>query len=509
MSTAETPKVTGLTRRALAGSAWSTLAMVGRQVLTVASLATVARVVGPGAYGLMGMATVIIAFISNFRDLGTAVAIVQRPAISRTLLSSLFWINALLGVLMCLTVALTAPLAGRFFHQPILVNILRLLSLSLLVASAGVVHNAILTRDMSFRILAFIDFGSALASYLVALVCAYAGLGVWSLVFASLTASVTTTIPYWMACGFRPRFEFHVNEVKSIAKFSSNLSAFGFVNYACRNADNAIVGRVLGTVPLGFYQMAYNMMLTPLQNISSVIAQVLFPAFSRIQDDDERFRSAYVRACMLTGLLTFPVMAGLAVVANPLVRALLGTKWLGTIPIFEILAPVGLVQSVMTTVGIIYQAKARTDLMFRWSLVTLVTVVTAFLIGVRFGAAGVAAAYAIAFLGVLTYPSFAIPFRLIGLRVRDFGMAMVPQLLLTLCMAGVCCAWLWLMSAASISNAWAQLLSTVLLGVFIYGGGVLLLRPRVLEYAEEVMETSEHRTVLKGLSWMQRLRVGA
>ncbi len=152
-------------------------------------------------------------------------------------------------------------------------------------------------------------------------------------------------------------------------QFSLNLSGFGIVNYASRNADNLIIGRVLGSIQLGYYQMAYNLMLAPIQNISSVISQVAYPAFSRIQDDNERFRSAYVRSCALIALVTFPVMAGLAVIADPLVRVILGSKWIGAIRIFEILAPVGLLQSVQTTVGQIYTAKARTDWMFRWGLV--------------------------------------------------------------------------------------------------------------------------------------------
>ncbi|MCU1295114.1 MAG: Lipopolysaccharide biosynthesis protein WzxC, partial [Bryobacterales bacterium] len=117
--TAETePKVTGLTKRALAGTAWSSVSTFGKQALTLASVATVARMLGPRAYGLMAMAVIVTNFIANFRDLGTAVAIVQRPTITRSLLSSLFWINLAAGFLMCSAVALTAPVIARFFHAP-------------------------------------------------------------------------------------------------------------------------------------------------------------------------------------------------------------------------------------------------------------------------------------------------------------------------------------------------------------------------------------------------------
>jgi O-antigen/teichoic acid export membrane protein len=507
MAVEEKPKVRGLTKQAVSGTAWSTLATVGKQVLTFASLATVARMLGPNAYGVMGMAALVIAFINNFRDLGTAIAIIQKPTVSQRLLSSLFWVNAALGVSLCVLVVATSPIVAGFFHTPELSAVLRVLSLSFLIASCGVVHSALLNREMAFRAIAAVDLGSAVLTFLVALVCAYNGQGVWSLVFANVTNSVASTIGYWLAHRFRPAFEFDTPEVASIAKFSSNLSGFGLVNYACRNADNLVVGKVLGSAPLGFYQMAYNMMLTPLQNISSVITQVLFPAFSRIQDDDGRFRHAYVRGCMLIALITFPVMAGLGVVADPLVRALLGQKWLGTILIFQILAPVGLVQSVATTTGIIYQSKGRADWMFRWSLLVLVTTVAAFLTGVRHGAVGVAAAYAIVYLGLLLYPGFAIPFRLIGMRFRDFALALLPQLAWTGVMAAACFAWLRLLAHLEIANPWTLLTSTMALGTVVYVAGMLVLRPQVILYLEEVLETSENRMIARGLSllrWRKR-----
>jgi O-antigen/teichoic acid export membrane protein len=498
------PKVTGLTKRSLAGTGWSTITAVARQILTIASVMTVARILGPRAYGLVGMSALVTNLILNFRDLGTTAALIQRPAISRSLLSSLFWINVSMGLLLSAVTVLTAPLVAQFFHTPELIPILRVFAISMFIASCGLVHNAILTREMSFRSIALTDLIAAVLTYLVALAGALAGWGVWSLVFASVTTSLASTIGYWIRSSFRPRFEFNFPEVKSIAVFSSNLSASGLVNYAYRNTDNLIVGRVLGSVPLGYYQMAYNLMLTPIQNISSVISAVLFPAFSRIQDDNDRFRSAYVRACLLIALLTFPVMAGLGVVADPLIRAVLGTKWLGAIPIFQVLSTVGLVQSVQTTVGVIYQAKGRTDLMLRLSLLFLIATVVAFLVGVHFGALGVAVAYATVFLGFLTIPGFAVPFRLIDLSLREFGSALLPQLLITALMSAACAGWLLLLKQLSLSNPWLRLASTSTLGVVVYIAALLVVHPPVLDHLADTLGSSENRLVTKTLAIIRR-----
>lgn len=501
----ETPP--SLSGKTAVGTAWSALSTVGRQLLSIASMGTVARMLGPGAYGVMGMANLLLVIIVNFRDLGTGTAIVQRLTIGHRFLASLFWVNCLLGVLMALMVVAASPFTAAFFHTPELLPILCTVAISFVLSACGIVQNSILLREMRFKALALIDLSSALASYLVALICAVRGLGVWSLVFANIANSATSSSLYWVASRWHPTWEFDLGEVRSIMGFSLNLSGFGVANYAYRNADNIIVGRVLGRVPLGNYQMAYNLMLTPLQNIGSVIAQVTFPAFARIQEDNERFRIAFVRSCCIVALCTFPVMAGLAVVADPFIRAVLGAKWVGAIPIFEVLAPVGLLQSIQTLVGAIYVAKGRTDWMLRWGLLNCVVLIPAFLIGVRFGAVGVAAIYCIAYFCVLGYPGFAIPFRFIDLRMRDFAAPLIPQLLLTLGMAAICFVWMRFLAMDGVTNPWIRLISTSVIGVVIYIVGLAIVRPPVLRYLQGMLEQSENKLIRRGLpilQWMNR-----
>jgi O-antigen/teichoic acid export membrane protein len=505
MRTSDLPAPTGLSQKAAAGVAWSTIATAGKQILSIASLATVARVLGPGAYGIMGMANLVIVFVTNFRDLGTGTAIVQRQSVTNSLLSSLFWVNCFLGVFLAIAVAGTSPLTARFFDAAELVPILCVISVSLWLSSAGVVHNSLLLRNMRFRALAIADLAAAGAAYGVALACAYSGLGVWSLVYANLANSLTSTVFYWIAARWRPNPQFDREEIKAVTGFSLNLSGFGLVNYFARNADNAIVGKVLGAVALGDYQVAYNLMLTPLQNISSVIAQVTLPGFAQIQNDDARFRSAYVRSSSIVSLITFPIMAGLGVVADPLIRAVLGQKWIGAIVVFQVLAPVGLLQSVQTLVGSIYIAKGRTDWMFRWGVYYCIVVVIAFLAGVHFGAVGVAAAYLIAYTTLLLYPGFAIPFGLIGLRMRDFASALLPQALLTASMVLVCWGWLHGLTIVSISNVWFQLLSTSLLGAIMYLAELLLFRPKAIGYALDIASTSQNPVAQKYVSVLKRI----
>jgi O-antigen/teichoic acid export membrane protein len=478
-----------LTGKAATGAGWSGAAMAARQLLSLGAVAILARKLGPGAYGLMAMASTVIVFLVNFRDLGTAAAIIQRPTVSQELLSTLFWTNLGLGMALSILVILGAGSAAAFFHEPQLTPVLRVLAGSFVFMSAGIVQNALLSRQMKFKLTSLADFVSTVAGYSVSLPMAIYGYGVWSLVFANLVSTLILTIMYWILSGWRPTITFRFSELREVAGFSLNLAGFVLVNYFARNADNMIVGRFLGKEPLGYYQLAYTLMMYPIQNVTSILSDVTLPAFSRIQDDNRRFADAYVRSCSLIALITFPLIAGLGVVVQPFALAVLSSKWAAVIPIFQILAPVGMFQSVQSTTGSIYVAKGRTDWMFRWGIVSTVLYVAAFLIGVRNGVAGVAGAYAIAYF-LMLYPALAIPFRLIDLSVGDFMRRLWPQFLITGLMAAVCMGWLRLLIARGILNAWVQLASTVLLGGGVYLFLMLYFRPPVVGYLDEALDRS-------------------
>jgi PST family polysaccharide transporter len=485
--------------------------MAARQLLSLGCVAILARKLGPGAYGLMGMALTVLMFLANFRDLGTAAAIIQRPAISQDLLSTLFWTNAGIGLLLSILAGMGAGPAARFFHQPELAPILRVLSVSFVVMSLGVVQNALLNRQMKFKLTSLADFISSVVGYGVALPMAIYGHGVWSLVSANLASNLVLAAMYGILSGWLPTMVFSVRELQKVAGFSLNLSAFGLFNYFSRNADNVIIGRFLGLEPLGYYQMAYTLMMYPIQNVTSVLSQVMLPGFSRIQDDNRRFADAYMRSCSMIALITFPIIAGLGVVIKPLALTLLGAKWIPVIPIFQILAPVGMFQSIQSTTGSIYVAKGRTDWMFGWGICSTVAFVASFLAGVIYGVIGVAGAYAIVYFLIL-YPALAIPFRLIDLSVWDFARRLWPQFFITAIMAGVSASWLYLLDAIGVRHAWLHLASAVLLGTVVYLFLILRYRPPVLADLDEALNRSNSapaHTARRLLQYASRVASGS
>ena len=416
------------------GASWSALSRAGLQVFSVISATVLARFVSPRAYGLAGMAQVVIGFAALFGNIGASNAIIREKDLDDDLLTSVFWLNLAMGVCVTLACWLSAPFVAKFYNEPALPAIFRALGLYFAISATSSMHGTLLNRNFQFARLAAADLLAGAASLVVGIVSAVLGAGVWSLVTGALASAVVASILLVALHPWRPAMRFSRRRLGPIFSFGLNLSGFNLVNYFSRNADNLLIGKYLGAIPLAYYNWGYTLMLYPLQAISWTLGRVLFPAFAQMQDDPERFRRAYLRACSTIAFVTFPLMAGLTVVAPEFIVVLLGPKWRPVAPVLRILAPVGMVQSVNTTVGHIYTAMGKTDLMLRWGLVFTGITVTGFVIGLHWGILGVASSYAIVTLLTLA-PTLWIPFRLIRLRIWDFWIALWPITRATAAMA--------------------------------------------------------------------------
>ena len=415
------------------GIKWSVASQGVRQGMQFVTTAVLARLLSPSDYGLISMAMVVIEFQYLVRDLGTAKAVIRQRNLSEELLSSIFWVNVVFGFIAMLVIIAGAPLVATFYGEARLTPILEVLSLTFLISGISILQQAILERDLAFSRLAKLETIAIASSSAVGIGSALLGAGVWSLVSQALAWAVVTMVLLWMSSRWRPRFIFHWSEVKTVSNYSLNLTGVNILSYFSRNADYLLIGRFLGAQELGYYTLAYRLMLYPLQNISWIANRVTFPAYSQLQSDNARFRRAYLKVAANIALITFPLMLGIMALSEPFVLAVFGSKWMPMAILLVILAPVGLYQSISTSADDIYMAKGRTDWQLRWTITSGLLFVLSFMIGLQWGVVGVAAAYAIANL-ILAYPTFSIPFRLIDLRVRDLGLALWRPLLSSLLM---------------------------------------------------------------------------
>lgn len=471
--------MSGLYQQAASGLKWTSVSQVSRLGTQLLGVLILVRLLTPSDYGLAAMAMVIVGFAGMFRDFGTAAAIVQKSDPSPELLDSVFWLNVALGVGLAVLLGLFARPIALGFAEPRLKGILWALALAFPVASLSVVHQAILEKASRFRSLAIIESGAAFVSLGGAVWAAWAGWGVFSLVLQTVLSACLTTAGLWLISRWRPALHWETAEIRGLMGFSGNLVGFNVLNYFIRNADNLLIGRYLGATDLGYYSMAYRWLLWPLQNISSVVARALFPVFSLMQQDQKRLAGAYVRATVTVALLCLPLMFGFFVLREPFVQVALGEHWLPVAKVLAWLVPVGLLQSIGTMVGTLYLTTGRTDVMFKWGMVAGAFVLPAFAIGVTWGLTGVAAAYAITSL-LLFYPGLAIPFRLVGLRVGELMIRLVPSVVSAVVMAFLV-ALLAIMWPANSDHQLLRLVSLTLAGVASYSGLSLLVQRAVLK----------------------------
>jgi O-antigen/teichoic acid export membrane protein len=332
-----------------------------------------------------------------------------------------------LGTVATVTLIVLAPAIAWLFGEARLTSIVRVLGVVPFLSSLSVVHTSLLLRRLDFRRLAVAEVSGATIGGILGVFLALRGFGVWSLVYQTVCAASLISAGTWLAARWRPRRTFAIAPLRSIAAFSLNLTAYNVLNFVARNADNFLIGRYLGAQSLGLYDLAYRVMLSSLQFLSGAVTRALFPVYARMRDDDRRFAAAYLRVIAVTALIAFPLMFGLMGVAGAFVDAVFGPAWAPVVPLLLILSPVGALQAIGTTVGNIYQAKGRTDLLMRWAAIAGLLIVAAFMIGLQWGVIGVAACYALVSYA-LAYHLFEIPLRLIDMRAHQILTAVVRSL---------------------------------------------------------------------------------
>lgn len=401
---------------------------------------TLARLLDPKEFGLIAMVTVFSNFFLIVNDIGISSAIIQKKDVTEEDLSSGFWVNLVEGLIITGLFFVLAPVIAGFYSNSALRPIIMVVSVIFTISSLGMIQYALLSKKMDFRTLAVVEIASVTLGGGVAVALAATGFGVWSIVAQMLTSCFVMTALLLLLSNWKPKLILRWQSTKKLLSFGLPVAGFHLVNYFNRNLDNLLIGKYLGAKQLGYYDVAYKSLLFPVSNVSYIISRVMFPALSKLEDDKARVRNAYIRATQYIALITFPLMAGLAILAPQLVRVTLGPKWERAIFLIEVLALIGGLQSIYTTIGSLYLSQGRTGILFLFGLVQVVVYAVGFIIGLHWQVEGVAVAYVIAFL-LLLYPFYAVPFRFIDMNVwyyaKQFKTIALSTLISAAIMAGL------------------------------------------------------------------------
>jgi O-antigen/teichoic acid export membrane protein len=384
-----------------------------------------ARLVGPEAFGIVAQAIVYIGVVGLLLDQGFSSALIQRRRLEDDLPGAVVAVNLLIGAVLSLATLAVAPLWADFMSTPELAIVLAVLAPSLLIRAAAITPRALLLREMSFRKIGIADVGSALVGGVLGVVVAELGGTYWALVVQILSADALLAALLLLGAGRWPNLRFRV--LRHIAGFSGRAFAAGLlINSVSRNIDSLLVGRFLGPEPLAFYGLANRLLLLPVRLVSTTIGGVLFPAFSRLAGDLGTLRAQLARTTRVIAVLALPAMALITASAPQLVLLLFGQEWLPAVPIVQVLALNGALQTIYqpTTAPLVLGlGHARLNLRYAW-LTTLVSTV-GIVGGLPFGALGVAVGYTIA-VGLLVPVEWLIRRRLLGITLRGQAATLWP-----------------------------------------------------------------------------------
>jgi len=387
-----------LKARTIRGGVARLVAQATTFIVRIGSLLVLARLLEPKDFGLVGMVTAFTGVLNLFRDFGLSSATVQRSDVTEDQVSTLFWINLLVGACLALVTVAAAPALAAFYQEPRLLAVTVVLGAGFIFNAAGVQHGVRLQRDLRFMALAVINTVSLLVGSGIAVASAVAGYGYWALVSMTISVPLISTIGCWLATLWVPGRPHRGIGIISMMRFGGTLTLNGLVMYAATNFDKVLLGRFWGADALGIYGRAYQLISIPTENLNTAAGEVAFPVLSRLQHDPERFKSYFVKGYSLLLALTIPATIACGVFADDLIIVLLGRKWVSVAPIFQLLAPTMLVFAILNPLGWLLTSLGLVERGLKIALFIAPVMIAAYTIGLPNGPIGVAFACSVAVL---------------------------------------------------------------------------------------------------------------
>jgi len=374
-----------LKKKSFWGIIWNSSSSISLAGLNFIITAILARLLSPNAFGVMGMIYTTIALINMMNQFGLSPAIIQGDNLNQKRLSSLFWFNMLIGFVMTLLIFFTSESIALFFKQESLSKLLKMISIVFTVVSFSFIQRSLLKKEMKFKELFQIKLVSTICYGIITIILAMNGFGVKSLVIGYIIKNIIISLLVHIYYTWYPNLTFSFKLIKDLLDFGVYVFGSSLLNYFNRNLDYILIGRFLGPNKLGYYILAYKLMLVPVRKIAGVINQTFLPAFSKIKNNIQKVKDYYLKLLELIALISFPMMGGLFIVAPEFILTVYGVKWIPVIFLVQFLWIAGASQSLGTTGGIIFYSQGKSKLSFKWNIFTVVNMTLIILLGLSLG----------------------------------------------------------------------------------------------------------------------------
>ena len=374
-----------LKQKAITGVVWSAIENFAAKGVQFILGIVLARILVPEDYGLIGMIMVFLAISATFIDSGFSKALIQKKNRDEKDFSTVFYFNIAIAVCFYLILFFSAPLIANFYDQQVLVSIVRVIGLIVIINSFAVVQRSKFTINIDFKTQTKASLLSIVISGLFGIYLAYSGYGVWALVVQALIRAALNVGALWYFSKWIPRDGFHYNRFKSLFSFGSKLLLSRLIDTVYKNIYLIVIGKLFSTAELGFYTRAKQLNDFPSANITSILQRVTFPLLSGIQDDNIRLKENYRLIIKLSALIVFPLMMGLAALAEPIVLIILTEKWLNSVWMLQLLCFAGMWYPIHSLNLSILNVKGRSDLFLRLEIIKKVIITIVLIVSIPFG----------------------------------------------------------------------------------------------------------------------------
>lgn len=462
--------MSSLKEKTVKGVIWSSIDRFSAQGIQFVFSILIARLLLPEDYGVIAMLNIFLAVSQTFIDSGFGSALIRKIDRTETDFSTVFYFNIAVASVFYIILFCSAPAIANFYEIPLLESVTKVVALNLIINSLSGIHNAKLSIAIDFKSRATISIITALLTGAVGLWMAYAGYGVWALVFQTLFSSLIRTLMLWIIVKWHPQLIFSWKSFKELFSFGSKLLASGLLDTLYNNIYTLVIGKFFSPSTLGVYSKANSLAQFPSSNITSVLQVVTFPVLSTIQNEEERLSGAYKRFLKLSAFVVFPLMVGLSAVADPFIRLVLTDKWEGAIILLQIICFALMWYPIHAINLNILQVKGRSDYFLKLELIKKVQGVLFLVVTVPMGIVAMCCGKVISSLISLIWNTHYTK-KLIGYgyfaQMRD----LLPILVHALVMGGIV-----LLVVNFMSTLWLKLILGVLSGMIYYVAGAYIMK---------------------------------
>jgi O-antigen/teichoic acid export membrane protein len=482
------------------GISWKLVGQIAIQLTRLLTVVVLARFLTPADYGAAAVAIALAMFAPTVADMGIGSAVVQARTASQDVRSTAFWASVGCGLGLFVVIAAAANPVAHFMDEPQVAEMVVAGGLTFVVYSVGSISQAVFTRDMRFRSIELRNWLALLTGGAIAIAGAAAGAGPWALALQQIGYMVTLVAALWWRAGWRPTLNFSPSEFRKLSSYAIRIAGGRWARLIELLVLSVLIGRVAGVDHLGAWTFAMSMVILPLTLIAIPTAEVLFSAFSRLQDERERMSALWLDSIAYLAAVLLPLLVGLMIVSPDLVPVVFGARWEVSVGVLQILCVYVLIRGLQSWGTVYMDAVGRPEVTFWTQLASLCLTPVGVVIGVNWGIEGVAACFVVCQLIAVEIPMLVIVLSHMGVSLRTVGARLAGVAAASLVMAAACLLGRSALEAVGVGMAGRAAL-TIGLGMAVYAGAMWWLAPQI---SRRVVELCKRR--MRGLIDTRRRR---